>query len=177
MNVYGNLPNAGHGKRGADMNEKEFTEIYRTHHARISAWVRSKVPDWSTTEDIVSRSFMAAWEHRAECREDFKAWLYQIAHNEISHHYHRHHADENIDDHFDLVDPHDFYQALSRDEDVAKASKAASRLKDKYQQALFLHVRGYSLQEAASIVGVPVGTMGRRIFQAKEKLRGMLCRI
>lgn len=59
------------------------------HRRRLLAFVRSRVPDEATAEDIVHDVLLRAWGRRSSLRDGGRVvpWLYRITRNAIADHY------------------------------------------------------------------------------------------
>jgi RNA polymerase sigma-70 factor (ECF subfamily) len=65
-------------------DHERFTSIFETHHPRVSAYVRRRVPP-SAAPDIVAETFLAAWRRLDQLSDQPLPWLYRAAALEISH--------------------------------------------------------------------------------------------
>ena len=65
-------------------DHERFTSIFETHHSRVSAYVRRRVPP-SAAPDIVAETFLAAWRRLDQLSDQPLPWLYRAAALEISH--------------------------------------------------------------------------------------------
>jgi RNA polymerase sigma-70 factor (ECF subfamily) len=54
---------------------------------------------------------------------------------------------------------------------------AISHLSEKLREAFELHAKGMSYQQISNRLGIPVGTVGKRIHDARVKLRELLLRL
>lgn len=55
-------------------------------------------------------------------------------------------------------------------EDEYEATEALSRVSSVNQPAFLLHIQGYKYQEIADKLGIPLGTVRSRIFQARKQI-------
>ena len=121
-------------------------------------------------EDAMSAAILKAYEHRGKLqkRDSFRAWFLRILRNEaysILRERRKTFASEEIPEQPVLFP--DTAQALDlRD--------ALMRLSEEQRNALYLRQEGYLLEEIATVLHVPVGTVKSRISRAKDSLRKIL---
>lgn len=157
------------------MQRIEFDELYRQHSGSLHFWVTGKMRNKTSAEDVVSQAFSKAWEHREELRGDFKSWVYTIASNEMRSIWKRSKRTVPLEDeHNEIPEHYDFIEQLARYMEWRRAEQVSKLLDDTLRRALLCHVEGLSLKESARRLRVPAGTAGRRIWQAKQKMR-VLC--
>jgi DNA-directed RNA polymerase specialized sigma24 family protein len=131
---------------------EQFTVVFRRHAPYIQRYVVRRLgPD--AADDIVAETFLAAFRQRDSydfTRADARPWLYGIATNIIG----RHRLAETRQ-----------YRA------VARSGALSAELRD----TLLLVTWGdLSYEEAATALGVPVGTVRSRVSRARGKLRRAL---
>lgn len=67
-----------------ELNDDErFTEVFRTFHALVTAYVRRRMLA-EAAEDVVAATFVAAWRHLDTLPPDPLPWLYRAAALEIA---------------------------------------------------------------------------------------------
>ena len=158
------------------MTTTTFTQHYRDNYPMLFAFVLRMARNQAIAEDVAARAMMKAWEHRAELNGNFKSWIYQIAANEMKE-YWRHESciwmETLGEDHEEIPDPKDFTAALERDQEIQRAESIMQALERRERMALHCHLIGNSIEEAAAILDVCEGTAGRRIWEAKRKVRAL----
>ena len=83
----------------AQRDPRCFAELYRMHFDRIYAYVARRVATRSDAQDLTAEVFQQALANlgRFEWRGvPFAAWLYRIAANAVTDHYHRTVRDQNV---------------------------------------------------------------------------------
>lgn len=68
----------------------DFATLFDTHYPRLYAYIRSRVNDRETAEDLTSATFERAFSrsHRYDsAKGSFATWLFRIAHNLVADHY------------------------------------------------------------------------------------------
>jgi len=167
----------GDDASGHAMTSAQFAGLYTTHHEAIERWITHKSGSWTTAQDVTSRAFMVAWEHRAECRSNPKSWLYSIAMRELLQHWRRERPMVNIDDCPDLPDSSDPAREFFENENSKVARALLKKLASVQRDALMARINGDSLTEISRKLGVPLGTTGRRLFDARNEMKERLCEI
>jgi RNA polymerase sigma-70 factor, ECF subfamily len=150
-----------------------FARLYRDHHRKIYALCLRLTADRGAAEELTQDTFVKAWQRldsfRGEAR--FSTWLHRIAVNTaISHR--RKRAWLSLRPAFDDEVPADLAPppGLMRDLD-----RAIARLPPRARHVFVLiDVEGFSHEEAASTLGMAVGTSKAHLHRARELLRGML---
>ena len=76
--------------------------LWQTANEPLRRFIRARVRDEQTTDDLLQEVFLRAYTHQHNLRDDAKAnaWLYQIARNAIIDHYRRHKPTDELDESF-----------------------------------------------------------------------------
>ena len=128
------------------------------------------------SEDIAQEALAKAWKARGSYQHgtNLKAWLFTILRNEYMSHRRRAWRQVAWDDDAAarIPTPADKQGWASELSDV---ERALYRLPASFREAMILvAVAGFSYEEAARIVQVPVGTMKSRVGRARASLTAML---
>lgn len=146
-------------------------------------------------EDVVARAVARAWEHRDDLRdrERFRGWIFRILRNCYLGERRRRErqadwvplpGEDEEEPSFSLFErlhqpfllwwgnPEDrFFDRLLRED----LERAVEELSEHYRSALVLvDVHGFSYEEAAGILEVPVGTVRSRLSRARSRLKESL---
>ena len=161
---------------------EHFTVLFRRHAPHIQHYVVRRIgPD--AADDIVAETFMLAFRQRHsydQTRADARPWLYGIATNLIGRHRRaetrlyralaRTGADPVMEPFTDRVDDRVSASAAGR-----RLAAGLARLSEELRDTLLLVVWGdLSYEEAATALGVPVGTVRSRVSRARSRLRRTL---
>jgi RNA polymerase sigma-70 factor (ECF subfamily) len=161
---------------------EQFAILFRRHAPCIQRYVVRRLgPD--DADDVVAETFLLAFRQRAgydPTRGDARPWLYGIATNLIGRHrraeirqyraFARTGADPVTEPFTDQVDAR-----VSADAASGRLADALARLPAAHRDALLLVAWGdLSYEEAASALGVPVGTVRSRLSRARSRLRRAL---
>ncbi len=142
----------------------------------LRRYARSLTRDGTDAEDLVHDALVRAYERRGTFHAggNLRAWLFSIAHNLfIDRMRSRRSEAARVEQAGHLVDasmpaPQDHSVRL------AEVRQAFLALPDEQRSALHLvAVEGLSYQQAADVVGVPLGTLMSRIGRARAALREM----
>ncbi len=110
--------------------------------------------------------------HRFECGTNLRAWLFTIMHNRhVSHLRKQSRIGEHVavNEAFErLIHPSD---QIARPE-LRDLAAALDEMDDDFREVLMLvSVEGFSYQEVAEVLGIPVGTVTSRLSRARSMLR------
>jgi RNA polymerase sigma-70 factor (ECF subfamily) len=141
-------------------------------------------------EDLLQETFLKAFKYYARFEEgtNLKAWLFRIMKNTFINNYRRNKRfSRHIEfdalrdgfeesavagDHWNFRDSEGEVIDHSVDQEVRDALLA---LPHDYRMALLLvDLKGYTYQETAEILGVPVGTVMSRLFRGRRKMERAL---
>jgi len=168
---------------GLSRHEPEhFTVLFRRHAPHIQRYVVRRLGQ-DAADDIVAETFLLAFRQRDsydQARADARPWLYGIATNLIGRHRRaeirlyralaRTGADPVMEPFTDRVDDQVSAGTASR-----RLAAGLARLPEQLRDTLLLVAwSGLSYEEAATALGVPVGTVRSRMSRARSKLRRTL---
>lgn len=124
----------------------------------------------SDCEDAMSAAIVKAYEHRNTLlkRSSFRAWFLRILRNEA---YTVLRERRKV---FETDELPENPQPFPDTEGALDLQTALMRLREDQRNALYLQEQGYSLEEIAGALNVPVGTVKSRLSRAKETLRSYL---
>jgi RNA polymerase sigma-70 factor (ECF subfamily) len=154
--------------------------LFRRYQLPLYVYVQELVRNEQTSLDIVQESFISAVRHIRTLRNDdrFGSWLFGIARQKVGQHWRRPDRsaplDETVEDRrgAEEAGPDEF---LIRREDEECLLENLDRLPVAQRDVLLLHfLEDFSLEEIATITGVPVGTVKSRMHHAKRALRRRL---
>jgi RNA polymerase sigma-70 factor (ECF subfamily) len=154
--------------------------LYATYHARPWRYLwHALAGDAALVEEVVQDVFVAVWRAAATYRgtAQVATWLLQIAHHRATN------ARRDRDRRAALLDndaeaADDLAVSVMLEDSVIARLALADALRHlaPHHQAV-LHLffyQGFSLQEIAQILGVPVGTVKSRISAARRAFAGVL---
>ena len=140
----------------------------------VRRYARSLTRDDSAADDVVQEALLRALEKRNTFQPggSVRVWLLAIVHNIFVSTQRRARAEERGNARFaesmiDHLDPDQEHSAY-----LQEVAEAFARLPDPQRAILHLvAVEGQSYQEAAAILGIPIGTVMSRLSRARMALR------
>ena len=127
-------------------------------------------------EDILQLSFIKAYQHLAEVRGRFDAWVFRIVANGCKDwlkNIRRSHLSYDEDDQPSAYATPD--EELDRTELRSDLDGALSTLPASLREAFVMkHVEGRSYEEMADLLGTTVGALKMRVHRAREALQTLL---
>ena len=127
-------------------------------------------------EDILQQSFIKAYNHLAEVRGRFDAWLFRIVANGCKDwlkNIRRTHVSYDEDDQPSAYATPD--EDLDRSELRHDLDRALESLAPALREAFVMkHVEGRSYEEMAELLGTTVGALKMRVHRAREALQALL---
>jgi RNA polymerase sigma-70 factor (ECF subfamily) len=161
------------------LDEATLVELYRLHgRYLLRALVRITSGDRGKAEDILQETFLRAWRNPSAIKHDLvgcRPWLYTVA-RRIAIDYFRmvgtrvkEVSDDAPEERIPTYDPFD---AVLEAQDIrVMLAKLPAHHRDVLVE---LHLNGRSTADAASVLGIPVGTVKSRHYHAVRALRPML---
>ena len=163
-----------------------FAELVKRHQSAVRACLRKLTAgNHALADDLAQETFVLAWRNLASFRQEarFSTWLYRIATNAWLAHA-RKRREELLGDRDDDVADDD--EAVLPDEvgggDHARAAtlkidmeRALATLSEAERAAIVqCYHNDLSHEEAAYVLGCPVGTVKTHVLRGKQKLKRVL---
>ena len=153
-----------------------FAELVRRHQSQLRASLRKMTGgNVELSDDIAQETFILAWKNIKSFRYEakFSTWLYRIAFNAWQSEIRKKHElpmDEENAPEPDPVAPESDRTGVQRD-----LARAMMGLSDGERNAILqCYYNDLSHEEAALVLGIPLGTVKTNILKAKEKMRTAL---
>lgn len=167
-------------QRLAAGNDAAMHELYAAYGQRLYAYALRLTDDPAQAEDVVQEALVTAWKSAHSFRGEGRllAWLLGIVHHTALKSL-RHRSQpitENMEETLESgqASPE---QQMERDERSARVRDCLASLSPDHRAVLELvFYQGLSLEEAAQVCQVPVGTVKSRLSYARRSLRGALSR-
>jgi RNA polymerase sigma-70 factor (ECF subfamily) len=142
-----------------------FESLYNSHFVQVRNFLRIYLGDSAVVEDVAQDTFLQFWQSPSAfdpARSSLRAYLFGIARKKAADWWRK----QEKSDHSapEAIAPHTGSALLLSD--------ALQQLPPDLRNVLWLReVEGYSYDELAEILGLPVGTVKSRLFSAREQLR------
>jgi RNA polymerase sigma-70 factor (ECF subfamily) len=161
-------------------DEDAFKQLVRRFEPIVARTVIGMLGDCEEAEDVGQETFIRFYKALPGFRGEssVKTYLTRIAMNLSLNELKRRKrkffrfATKPVDDYHDIAD-----QSQERDGDVDRELvwKAIRELDEKFRSVVVLRlIDGYSTQETAGILGIPVGTVLSRLSRGQQRLKALL---
>lgn len=162
-------------RRLADRDRQAMSELYGRFSRPLFAYLVRLIGDPAVAEELLQETMLLAWQKAGTFRGDSRpsTWLFGIARNLARNAQRRSQpATLSLEDEASLVGSEGIASPAGRRLDLAQA---LARLSPEHREVVQLVlVHGFTYDEAAHIVGCPLGTIKSRLFYARRKLRSWL---
>jgi RNA polymerase sigma-70 factor (ECF subfamily) len=154
--------------------------LFRRYQLPLYVYIFELVRDEQAALDIVQETFIKAGRHIGTLREDakFGGWLFGIAHQKCIERWRRENRQKKVFEEFAAIPTEGDErpdELLIRREQEAAFMKSLNELPVDQRSVLLLHfVEEFPLEEIASIIETPVGTVKSRLHYAKKALRRLM---
>jgi RNA polymerase sigma-70 factor (ECF subfamily) len=161
---------------------EEFGLLYDAYFRKIYNFVYYKTLHRETAEDLVSLTFTKALKNINQYQSKsgtFSAWLYRIAHNNVTDHYRNLKSDESIEDIYDLASGDNPQVDANNALLFERAQAELKKLKPDQREIIMLRLwEGLSYKEIAGLTGKTEAgckmTFARTIAKLREDLTAVL---
>ena len=147
--------------------QNEFEQAALPHTGDLLRCARRLTGNTTVAEDLVQESLLNAWRSFHQLREgsNARAWLYRIMVNNWFNDLRRAKRAPAVE----------IRRVAGGAHAAAEINQALDQLPEEQRAAfLLVVVQGFTCQEGADILGIPIGTVMSRISRARDALRGKL---
>lgn len=157
-------------------SEKSPAELFRRYWRAARAAAYGVTGDWTLAEDAASEAFFEALQGLGSLRDpgSFGAWFRTIVVRKAQHHAVARNRFAELPANLpsSVEDPD---QQLHFAQLAAAIQQAAARLPDHLRETIALiYFEGYDSAQAAEFLGIPAGTLRRRLHEGREQIRSMV---
>jgi RNA polymerase sigma-70 factor (ECF subfamily) len=155
-------------------------DVVQAHEAALLAYVTRLTGDHHSAEDIVQETWIRAWRHLGRLNDNvgsLRGWLLRVAHNvAIDQHRSRRARPTEVELPEQEVPNAPVVPAPSATVDArVDVNLALDKLSTVYRQTLVeVYLADRTASSAASVLGVPVGTVKSRVHNAIRVIRRSL---
>ena len=167
---------------------RAFDELLRRYQDRLVHSLELALGSRDDALDVAQQAFLLAWTKLSSFRREagFYSWLYRIARNVANSGIRRPQISSGSLDHlheaagFEPADAHSGTApeyAMLQAEQIQMIQTALQEIAEEFRQPLVLkEIDGFSYEEIARIIDIPLGTVRSRIFRARQELIAKLQR-
>jgi RNA polymerase sigma-70 factor (ECF subfamily) len=156
-------------------------KVWHEYHARLRAFVRSRISDDATSDDILQNVFLKMHSGLPSLKDEskLKSWLYQIARNAVIDHYRSQKPVVELSE--SLPQPTTDPAEKAAQELTDCMLPMIQRLPVNYREAIILsELKGMTQGEVAQVQGISLSGAKSRVQRGRALLKGMLvecCRL
>ena len=154
-----------------------FGKLYDRYVQPIYRYIFSRVGNAHEAEDIVSQTFMAAYESLGNYRErgQFSAWLFRIARSKMNDHFRRSRREVGLEAVGEILEREDALGALIRAEELSRIRSLIHHLNEEEQELLRLrYVADLSFVEIADLLGRREDAVKKSVYRLLARLKSQL---
>ena len=158
-----------------EKSNHSIESVYKTFSHRLKEFIRRRVPNDETAEDILHETFLKMHEKIDSLKDEHKleAWLYQIARNAVVDYYRSRKQNVELSENFSEADDDKEEDAMQKISQCVK--EFVSSLPEPYRQALHMvEYEGVKQTELAKRLGISVSGAKSRVQRARQMLKDML---
>ena len=163
-------------QRAAEGSQVAFGVLVARHQSALRTWLRRISPAPDLAEDIAQETFIAAWRQlsRWQGQGRFKSWLFAIAANKAADARRSASRSTARDTNWQAERPEAFETASALDA-ALDVDKALACLPQPQRTVIALCFgAGFSHQEAAEILGLPLGTVKSHAARGRDRMLAAL---
>jgi len=159
-------------------SEAVMTALYDQYSAALYGILLRIVKDEAVAQDVLQDAFVKIWRNGANydsSKGTLFTWMLNVARNTgIDYLRSKQHRAEIQTDSFDVSMSSADYSTYDHTDTIG-LREVVARLKPEHQTVLdLLYFKGYTHEQAAELLGLPLGTVKTRVRAAVMVLRGML---
>ena len=161
-----------------ERSSEGFNILYKNYSDALYGVISRIVLNTTTAEDLLQDTFVKIWkniESYDECKGSFFTWMLNIArHTSIDHLRTKQHKNQKVTGSDDVL-IYDIKSNTTNNQDIIGLRTTVDKMEDKYKEVInIIYFYGYTYEETAKILGVPVGTVKTRARKALSLLRNTL---
>jgi len=162
------------------MSTLEFQQHLVSLRQQLYYFALSLTKDRDDAQDLLQESILRALTYRDKFQDNtnFKAWLYTIMKNTFINDHRRGKRTAAIMDRVEqertVVSKVQMPSSPDNLVRMGEIQNSLSKLDNAFREPFTMHHEGYKYHEIAEKLGIPIGTVKSRIFQARQRLMGML---
>ncbi|MBP8295314.1 MAG: sigma-70 family RNA polymerase sigma factor [Burkholderiales bacterium] len=153
-----------------------FAELTRRHQSAVRSLLRRLTRnDHALADDLAQDTFLQVYRNLRQFRGEakFATWIYRIAYNAFLAHVRSAHPEDELPDQLPEDDSGpSLARASAMRMDLAKALAGLSE--GERAAIVQCYYQDLSHEEAAFVLGCPLGTVKTNVLRAKQKLRSVL---
>lgn len=163
-------------KQCQEGNKEKFGELYERYVEKIYQFLYYRTFSRETAEDLVSQTFFKALRNLEKFQgENFSAWLYRIARNNLIDHYRTDKHNLSLETIWDLKEEKDWEIALDNKQKLEEVKKLLQKFSPEQQEIILLRVwDDLPYKEIAKILEKSEASCKMMFSRAIKELKGQM---
>lgn len=157
-------------------NSEAFGLLYEKYINKIYNFIYYKTFSRENTEDLVSKTFFKALRNLEDFKgENFSAWLYRIARNNVIDHYRTQKKDISLEEIWEMSDDINREDNFDTKEKLEEVKKIIKDMKANQKEIILMRVwDGLSYREIADILGKSEASCKMMFCRATRELKDQM---
>jgi len=163
------------------MQEIQFDQHFKENSAALMSFAYKLTRSKSDAEDLVQETAIKAYKNFNSFLDNsnFKNWSFTILKNTFLTKYRKSKkmniVNRPVEEMLFAVSPNIIDNTHSkRNSNMQYLNQCISKLKPKSKKVFKLYINGYSYEEIAEVLSIPIGTVKSRISYARKKLQQII---
>ena len=169
------MPASSISRTASRTHNTQFDADVTEFVARLRAFIRARVPDDATADDLTQESLLKVYRSRASLREDdrLEAWLYRIARRTLIDYYRKRRPSEELPDSLKSESKEEVNTI--RDAVLISTIRFMEELPEAYRVPLQLsEFEGMAMAKIAARLGLSLSAVKSRIRRGRQMLKKRL---
>jgi RNA polymerase sigma-70 factor, ECF subfamily len=160
-------------------NTAAFGCLYDRYFDSLYKYIYFRVSSKAEAEDLTEEVFLKTWEAMQVPRapvENFRAWLYRVAHNLVVDHYRSDKKLSSLQQSAPIRETGESMESIVEKKQTAEEiARAVAQLEPRFQQVITCRfISGLSHAETAEIMGLNINNLRVLQYRALRKLNSLL---
>lgn len=155
-------------------NKEAYAEIIKRYQTKLMRYASYIMGDEHMGADVVQEAFIKAYINLNgfDTEKKFSSWVYRIVHNGAMNQLSKHKKQRPMDDQIEIDSGINLEDEFIKNELVRHAHHCLNLMPILYKEPLTLfYLEEKSYEEISDILRIPIGTVGTRVYRAREMMK------
>ncbi|MGB9763233.1 MAG: RNA polymerase sigma factor [Minisyncoccia bacterium] len=161
------------------MTEQEFINLYNENLDKVFRFVFLRVDSTEIAQDLTHQSFLKLWRSNNNNIKNTKAFLFQIARNELIDYYRKRNSNplslDALEENGIEIPSNSFQNKIELNFEMEKLKKALNQIKSEYSEIIIWHyIDNLSIKEISEILNKKENNVRVLLHRALEALKALI---